>query len=180
MKNFILGIIIIIAIAAGVYYAWGREDDTELDNNIPNVTDDSALEDDQNISDDSMMDDDAMMEEDDTATPPATGGNNPDNSTPPAPTPQSEVKTFTITGAPFEFSVKEIRVKQGDTVVINFSSTTGFHDWVVDAFNSRTAQVNPGTPTSVTFVASEIGSFEYYCSVGNHRAMGMVGSLIVE
>jgi len=40
--------------------------------------------------------------------------------------------------------------------------------------------VTPGTPTSVTFVADKTGTFEYYCSVGNHRAQGMVGKLIVE
>lgn len=34
--------------------------------------------------------------------------------------------------------------------------------------------------TSVTFVADTLGTFEYYCSVGNHRAQGMVGNLVVE
>ena len=34
--------------------------------------------------------------------------------------------------------------------------------------------------TSVTFIADQEGSFEYYCSVGNHREEGMVGTLIVE
>lgn len=34
--------------------------------------------------------------------------------------------------------------------------------------------------TSVTFVADETGTFEYYCSVGNHRGQGMIGKLIVE
>jgi len=92
----------------------------------------------------------------------------------------SNEKTFTVSGTNFAYDMAEIRVTEGDTVTINFSSADGFHDWVVDAFNAATEKVRPGTPTSVTFVADKAGSYEYYCSVGNHRANGMVGTLIVE
>lgn len=88
--------------------------------------------------------------------------------------------SFDITGYSFAFSQDKITVKQGDKVTINFSSTQGFHDWVVDEFNARTKQVNPGENTSVTFVANKTGEYEFYCSVGSHRALGMVGKLIVE
>ena len=98
--------------------------------------------------------------------------------TPPPPAPQ--VKTFELTGASFAFSQSEIRVKQGDTVRIIFTSTGSFHDWVVDTFGAATAQVSMGGTSEVTFIASAKGTFEYYCSVGNHRAMGMTGTLIVE
>lgn len=93
---------------------------------------------------------------------------------------EGTVKEFTVTGSNFKFSQEEIRVNEGDTVKINFSSTGGFHDWVVDEFSAKTEQVNPGTPTSVEFVASKKGEYEYYCSVGSHRKMGMIGKLIVE
>ena len=89
-------------------------------------------------------------------------------------------KVFNITGESFAFSQDEIRVSEGDTVVINFESTEGFHDWVVDEFNARTDRVPEGGKTSVTFVADRKGEFEYYCSVGSHRQFGMVGTLIVE
>lgn len=92
----------------------------------------------------------------------------------------ANAKVFTVTGVNHKFDVTEIKVKKGDTVTINFESTDGFHDWVVDEFDAATDKVQPGTPTSVTFVADEAGTFEYYCSVGSHRAQGMVGSLIVE
>ena len=92
----------------------------------------------------------------------------------------AETKVFNVRGVDHAFDLKEIRVNKGDTVTINFESTEGYHDWVVDTFDAATAKVQPGTPTSVTFVADEAGTFEYYCSVGNHRAQGMVGTLIVE
>ncbi len=90
------------------------------------------------------------------------------------------VKEFTITGKKFAFNLTELRVKKGDTMTINFESVDGLHDWVVDEFSARTAQVSTGGKTSVTFVADKVGTFEYYCSVMKHRAMGMVGKLIVE
>jgi plastocyanin len=90
------------------------------------------------------------------------------------------VKEFTVTAENFAFSQNEIRVKKGDTVKINFTSTDGFHDWVVDEFDAATERVNTGGTTSVEFVASETGEFSYYCSVGSHRQLGMEGMLIVE
>lgn len=93
--------------------------------------------------------------------------------------PDAKNVVFNVKGSNFSFDVKEIDVTEGDTVTINFESTDGFHDWVVDEFNAATAQVNPGTPTSVTFVADKAGTYEYYCSVGEHRSMGMVGALVV-
>ncbi len=91
-----------------------------------------------------------------------------------------EAKVFNIGGRNFEFDVTEIRVQEGDTVTINFTSNDGFHDWVVDEFDAATAHVQTGETSSVTFVADQKGTFEYYCSVGQHRANGMVGTLIVE
>jgi plastocyanin len=94
---------------------------------------------------------------------------------------EGAVKEFTITGKNFDFSDEEIRVQEGDRVKIVFSSTGGFHDWVVDEFDgAATEQVNPGKTTTAEFVADKKGEYEFYCSVGNHRGMGMVGKLIVE
>lgn len=85
-----------------------------------------------------------------------------------------------LSGKMFEFSKTEIKVKKGDTVKINFQSTEGMHDFVIDEFNAATKRVSPGEVTSTQFVADKTGTFEYYCSVASHRAQGMVGKLIVE
>ena len=92
----------------------------------------------------------------------------------------SAVKTFNLSARNFAFSQTEIRVKKGDTVKIVLASADGFHDWAVDEFNAKTERVNTGATTEVEFTADKIGSFQYYCSVGQHRQMGMVGNLIVE
>lgn len=90
------------------------------------------------------------------------------------------VKSFTVLGTPFAYDVKEIRVKEGDTVEIVFKNQEGFHDWVLDEFNAKTKQIPAGQSETIKFVASKKGTFEYYCSVGTHRQQGMVGNLIVE
>jgi plastocyanin len=89
-------------------------------------------------------------------------------------------EVFTVTGKNYEFSRKEIRVKRGDLVRINFSSTEGIHDFRIEGLNVGTEQVSSGQSTSVEFTADTKGLFEYYCSVGDHRQLGMTGILIVE
>ena len=80
----------------------------------------------------------------------------------------------------YGYSIKEITVKKGQTVRIEMNVTQGTHDWVVDEFDAKTAVVSSGRTASVIFTADTEGTFEYYCSVSNHRAQGMVGTLIVE
>lgn len=93
---------------------------------------------------------------------------------------ESEVITIEVEAGSFYFKPTEIKVKKGDKVKIVLINKDGFHDWVIDEFNAKTAQVKAGEATEVEFVADKVGTFEYYCSVGNHRQMGMKGNLIVE
>ncbi|OGM90874.1 hypothetical protein A2755_01565 [Candidatus Wolfebacteria bacterium RIFCSPHIGHO2_01_FULL_48_22] len=93
---------------------------------------------------------------------------------------ESTVREFTVEGSPFKFVPNEIRVQQGDTVRIVFNNVQGTHDFVLDAFNVRTEIIQGGESQTIEFVADQNDKFEYYCSIGNHRAMGMVGTLTVE
>jgi len=92
----------------------------------------------------------------------------------------AQTREFAISASPYKFSVTEIRVKKGDTVKIVFKNEQGAHDWVVDEFNARTKVLQAGQTETIEFTADKTGTFEYYCSVMNHRQMGMVGKLIVE
>lgn len=85
-----------------------------------------------------------------------------------------------VTNEGFAFSPAEIRVKKGEPVTVAFTSKGGQHDWVVDEFAAATAVVSSGQTADTTFVPDRTGSFQFYCSVGNHRELGMVGTLIVE
>lgn len=89
-------------------------------------------------------------------------------------------KPFEVEGGMFYFKPNEIKVKKGETVTVKFTNKEGMHDFVVDEFNAKTKQIKAGETETISFVADKAGTFEYYCSVGEHRAKGMVGKLIVE
>ena len=95
------------------------------------------------------------------------------------------MKTFEIMSSHLKFYMggvesPELKVKQGDKVKIVFTNEEGFHDWVLNEFNARTKQIAAGNSETIEFVAGQKGTFEYYCSVGQHRANGMKGTFIVE
>lgn len=90
------------------------------------------------------------------------------------------VKEITVTNEGFDFIPKEIRVNVGDTIRLTYENGGGFHDWVIDEFDAATSQFSGGRSETIEFVADRAGSFEFYCSVGNHRARGMWGNFIVE
>ena len=90
-----------------------------------------------------------------------------------------EVKEFTVTGKNFSFAPSLITVKKGNRVKITFVNNEGFHDFKIDEYGVATKQAQAPTTEVLEFTADRVGSFEYYCSVGSHRAMGMKGILQV-
>lgn len=87
---------------------------------------------------------------------------------------------FNIKGSNFKFSQDEIKVKEGDKVRITFTNEVGMHDLRIDGYGWGTKVLKAGESETFEFVADQKGTFEYYCSVGSHRAMGMKGNFIVE
>ena len=132
-----------------------------------------------------------------TAETPAGEAANPAGSTYPAGTPEGQmedgvvstglsadvstgtVKEFTVSAGSYFFSPKTMTVNKGDTVKITVTNSGGFHDFKIDEFNVSTSRLQSGQSETITFVADKAGTFQYYCSVGDHRAMGMWGTLTV-
>jgi plastocyanin len=92
---------------------------------------------------------------------------------------EAEVKEITVRSEGFDFIPSEIRVREGDTIRLTYENTGGFHDWVLDEFDAETERLTGGSSETIEFVADEPGEYEFYCSVGNHRARGMLGTFIV-
>ena len=92
---------------------------------------------------------------------------------------QGSTKEFIVLGKSYSFNPNAMTVKKGDRVKITFKDEDGFHDLKIDGYNVATARVNTGGESSVEFVADKVGSFEYYCTVGNHREKGMKGTFVV-
>ncbi len=85
-----------------------------------------------------------------------------------------------IAGSSFKFSPNTFTVSAGQSVKLVFENTEGFHDLVFETLSIKTKQIQAGQKETLEFKApEEPGEYEFYCSVGNHRAMGMEGKMVV-
>ena len=91
-----------------------------------------------------------------------------------------EIRVIEVEGGSFYYKPNEIRIKAGEKVKITLNSVDMMHDFVIDELNVRTPIIKSGETTSIEFSVEEPGEYEFYCSVGQHRANGMFGKLIVE
>jgi plastocyanin len=92
---------------------------------------------------------------------------------------QAGEKDFTVSGSSYKFEPATLTAFKGDKVKITFKNSGGNHDFVIDEYNVRTKIIPSGQEATVEFTADKTGTFDYYCSVANHRAMGMQGTLTV-
>jgi len=152
-----LALLILVVLLGGGYYWYTQSDMTnDMDMNMDSDTNTNVV---PNTNTNPI-----------TSTSTNTSTNTPSTGT---------TKEFTVTGKNFSFAPATMSVKKGDTVKITFVNDSGTHDLVVDGYNARTKVIQGGAQETITFVADKEGSFEYYCSVGQHRQMGMKGTLTV-
>ena len=90
------------------------------------------------------------------------------------------VKVVNIEAGSFYYKPNEIRVKKGEKVKVVIKSVDMMHDFVIDELGVRTRIAQAGEMAEVEFGVNKTGELEFYCSIGNHRDMGMVGTLIIE
>jgi len=89
-------------------------------------------------------------------------------------------KVITIDAGSFYYSIKEINVKKGDKVKIVLTGKDMMHDFNIDELNVKSDKVKLGESTTIEFTADKVGTFEYYCSIGQHRKNGQVGKITIE
>jgi plastocyanin len=94
--------------------------------------------------------------------------------------PVEEVVEIDMEAGNFSFSPDEITVKLGQTVRITLTANDMQHNFSLEEFDVDSEIVAEGESTTIEFLADQVGEFEFYCGVGNHRAQGQVGTLIVE
>jgi plastocyanin len=92
---------------------------------------------------------------------------------------EGHTKTFDMEAFSYGFKPSTLEVNKGDTVVIHVKNTGGFHDFTLADFNVK-VNTPANQTTDVTFTADKAGTFEFICSVGNHAAQGMKGTLTVK
>ncbi len=74
----------------------------------------------------------------------------------------------------------DLKAGLGDTVKIHLISGEGaMHNFYLDELNVKSKDFMGGDSITVEFIASEEGTFDYYCAVPGHIQAGMVGKFIV-
>ena len=113
-----------------------------------------------------------------TSTQTEVASNTPSVSTESAPM-NTEGKVVEIEAGSFYYKPNVIEVKRGEKVKITMKSVDMMHDFVIDELGVKMPIVKSGNMGEVEFTADQVGEFEFYCSVGQHRANGQVGTLKV-
>lgn len=90
------------------------------------------------------------------------------------------MKAVTVTASNYSYDVREIRAKKGENLKVLFINQEGMHDFVIDDLNVKSGTVMGGNSVELSIPTDVPGTYEYYCSIGDHKARGMVGKVIIE
>lgn len=161
-----IGLVGVVVIAAGAFFLMRGKSSTES-------ATDTAMEEDMMVKDEMMEEDssmpasdstgDEMMVEDDDAMM------------------EEDVREITVNGFSFGYTPSSLTMKAGEKIRLTFISDDMVHDFIVEGTDIATDQIKGGDQTVIEFTApEEPGEYTFYCSVGNHRAQGMEGTLTVE
>lgn len=97
-----------------------------------------------------------------------------------APIEETNAVTIDITAKQWEYEPKEIRVKEGQTIILKMKSVDVPHGFAIEEYRVNVF-LPPGEVMEVKFTADKAGEFLYFCNVfcgtghPNHK-----GKLIVE
>lgn len=187
----VVALLLIAGVGFAGYRVLGNSNDNELDSATTQSTLDSTADlatiDNEQVdtqSEASTNTDETASSSEDTATQTAADDSTSQSSSSSgSSTPDGQqTKNITIDSFGFGYSLSAINVSPGDVVTINLTNSGGSHDFVIDELNVATDVISGGETDSVTFTvpASAAGkTFNFYCSVGNHRNLGMEGNFIV-
>ena len=106
--------------------------------------------------------------------PPTTSSTPADSATPVA------QKVIELEAGSFYYKPSEITLKKGENVKIVLRSVSMMHDFNIDELGIHSLIVKDGDTGTVEFTPTQVGTFEYYCSVGQHRQNGQIGKLTVQ
>jgi len=82
----------------------------------------------------------------------------------------------------YRFSKSAYTFKANDKINVTLKNAVGDinqHALIIDEFNVKLENVAVSDSKSVIFTATKAGTFKFYCNVGNHRTLGMEGTLTI-
>lgn len=93
---------------------------------------------------------------------------------------QGETVEVHVLAGEYYFSPSRLIINKGDTLKITLRNVGKMpHNLVFEELNMATKTVQKGQSDTIEFTATESGQSKFYCSIANHRALGMEGDLEV-
>jgi len=93
----------------------------------------------------------------------------------------TEAREIVVEGSEFSFSPSSITVNAGEKVKLTFNNVGNFpHNFTVEGLGVATRTIGAGQSDTIEFTVEESGTLTFFCSVSNHRSLGMEGTLEVE
>lgn len=90
-------------------------------------------------------------------------------------------REITVTGDEYEFNPSELMFTKGEKIKLTFANIGKLpHNLTIDELDVATDTIPGGKSTTLEFMVDKTGKFTAYCSVGNHRSLGMEGSVQVK
>ncbi len=89
---------------------------------------------------------------------------------------------YTLELGNFYYEPNIIEAKAGSTIRIKLVNVEGTHDFDLDELGVESSRLRAGEEEILEFEVptdSAGKTYEFYCSIGSHRELGMVGSFVV-
>jgi plastocyanin len=92
-----------------------------------------------------------------------------------------DIQEIVVSGDEYSFAPSAISLKAGEEVKVVFKNTGRLpHNLVIDELKASTKTIGGGQEDTITLKADKSGTYTFYCSVGNHKQLGMEGTLQVK
>jgi len=92
----------------------------------------------------------------------------------------ADATEIVVQASNFKFDQTALTIPVGQKTRILFKNIEGVHDFVIEGMNIGTAVLQAGQQDFLEITPEKAGTYEFYCSVGSHRQMGMKGTLTVK
>lgn len=94
---------------------------------------------------------------------------------------QTKMQEIIVEASDFKLTPAKITFKKGEKIKIVFKNNGKLpHNLTITELGVATKTITPGEEDSLEFIPAKGGQFSMFCSVGNHRQLGVEGSILVE
>ena len=94
---------------------------------------------------------------------------------------EGEAREIEVSGDEYAYTPSSISVKKGEKVRITFTNNGNLpHNLVIDELALSTKTIVSGKSDMIEFTAEGDADLVFYCSIGNHKNLGMEGTIEVK